>query len=72
MYFIVLLFNLKKVLIVLFQQILILVATEKISFAQLSHVSIILSHSGSMPLVFILALCIRIHIYTIHSLAAIG
>ena len=56
----------------LFQQILILTATGKISFAQLSHVSIILTNSRSLPLVFILALCIKIHVYTIHNLAAIG
>ena len=49
-----------------------LTATGKISFAQLSHAPIILSNSGSMSLVFILALCIRIPVYTIHSLAAIG
>ena len=56
----------------LFQQILILTATGKISFAQLSHVSIILTNFRSLPLVFILALCIKIHVYTIHNLAAIG
>ena len=53
----------------LFQQILIFIATGKISCAQLSHISIILTNS--LPLVFILALCIRIRVYTIHSLAAI-
>ena len=31
-----------------------------------------LTNSRSLPLVFILALCIRIHVYTIHNLAAIG
>ena len=63
-------FILNKVWIVLFQNILIFTATGKNSCAQLSHISIILTNS--LPLVFILVLCVRIHVYTIHSLAAIG
>ena len=35
-----------------------------------SHKSLI--STNSLPLVFILALCIRIHVYTIHSLTVMG